>query len=143
MRLWQGFATAGLIIALTNTAWLYARHHQPDSLSPEDRLEIQQLYAYYARDVDSGSRRNASWMYTEDGVWDVEGMRVEGKEDLEEWYASVPPGVSKNGIRHFSTNLILVPSDEGVRGSAYMMGWSARQRAGPSRSPCSANTRTC
>src|SRR5258706_33260 len=38
-------------------------------LSPEDYIEIQQIYGMYARDVDPGSVRVASWMFTDDAVW--------------------------------------------------------------------------
>ena len=99
-------------------------------LSPEDYLEIQQLYSYYARDVDSGTQRDASWMYTDDGVWDVQGQRFAGREALKKFYVSTPPGMTRNGVRHFSTNLVLVPTQEGARGFRLHDGARAAKREG-------------
>lgn len=132
MRMWKAISVLAMVLSVVNIAWLAARDREPANfLSPEDYLEIQQLYAYYARDVDSGSQRDASWMYTDDGVWDVEGMKWVGREQLKQHYTTMPPGVSKNGIRHFSTNLILVPTENGVRGSAYMVALERKTEGGP------------
>jgi hypothetical protein len=125
-------ALAALAIAIANSAWLYAQQRKlPSMLPPEDYLEIQQLYGYYARDVDSGTQRDASWMYTDDGLWDVQGTRIVGKEALKKWYAVTPPGMTKGGVRHFSTNLVLVPTAEGARGSAYMIAVERKSKGGP------------
>jgi hypothetical protein len=129
MKVWKLLTLAAVALALTNTAWLYAQQRKlPSMLSPEDYLEIQQLYSYYARDVDSGTQRDASWMYTDDGVWDVEGQRHVGREALKKFYVATPPGMTRNGVRHFSTNLVLVPTQEGARGSAYMMALERRSQ---------------
>jgi hypothetical protein len=58
-------------------------------------------------------------------------LRWSGIEALKEHYTTKPPGVSRNGIRHFSTNLILVPTGEGVRGSIYMLGVERAEEGGP------------
>ena len=127
MRIWKYLTCMAVALAAVNTVWLYGQQSRlPGMLSPEDYLEIQQLYSYYARDVDSGSQRSAAWMYTDDGVWDVGGTRIVGREALEEFYGSAPPGVTRNGVRHFSTNLVLVPTEEGARGSAYMLALERR-----------------
>ena len=129
MRFWKYLSCAAVGLAVMNTVWLYGQHSRlPSMLSPEDYLEIQQLYSYYARDVDSGTQRDASWMYTDDGVWDLGGTRFVGKAALEEFYANVPPGMMRNGVRHFSTNLVLVPTEEGARGSAYMLALERESR---------------
>ena len=76
MKAWKWLSVVALALAVLNTAWLYAQQRKlPSMLSPEDYLEIQQLYSYYARDVDSGTMRDASWMYTDDGVWDLGATR--------------------------------------------------------------------
>ncbi len=129
MKLWKSLTFVAVAIAVANTAWLYAQQRKlPSMLAPEDYLEIQQLYSYYARDVDSGTMRDASWMYTDDGVWDVGGQRVVGREALKKFYVATPPGMAKNGVRHFSTNIVLVPTQEGARGSAYMMALERRSQ---------------
>ena len=130
MKLWKALSCAAVVLAAMNTVWLYGQQSRLASMLPaEDYLEIQQLYSYYARDVDSGTQRDASWMYTDDGVWDVQGTRIVGREALQEFYRNVPPGVTRNGVRHFSTNLVLVPTEEGARGSAYMLALERRSEA--------------
>ena len=129
MKAWKWMSGVAVALAVLNTAWLYAQQRKlPSMLSPEDYLEIQQLYSYYARDVDSGTMRDASWMYTEDGVWNVENQKFVGTEALKKFYMSTPPGMTRNGVRHFSTNLVLVPTAEGARGSAYMMALERRSQ---------------
>ena len=131
MRFWKYLSCAAVGLAVMNTVWLYGQQSRlPGMLAPEDYLEIQQLYSYYARDVDSGTQRDASWMYTDDGVWDLGGTRFVGKAALEEFYANVPPGMARNGVRHFSTNLVLVPTAEGARGSAYMLALERKSQDG-------------
>jgi hypothetical protein len=132
MQLWKWMSVVAVAITALNTAWLYAQQRKlPSMLSPADYLEIQQLYSYYARDVDSGTQRDASWMYTDDGVWDVNGQKIVGREALKKFYVSTPPGMTRNGVRHFSTNLVLVPTGDGARGSAYMMALERKSRETP------------
>ena len=84
MKLWKCLSCLAVALAVSNTVWLYGQQSGlPSMLSPEDYLEIQQLYSYYARDVDSGTQRDASWMYTDDGVWDLGGNRIVGREAVE------------------------------------------------------------
>ena len=127
MKLWKALSCVAVALAAMNTVWLHGQQSRlPSMLPPEDYLEIQQLYSYYARDVDSGTQRSASWMYTDDGVWDVGGTRIVGREALDDFYRDTPPGMTRNGVRHFSTNLVLVPTEEGARGSAYMLALERR-----------------
>src|SRR5947207_405770 len=67
---------AGALVALISVAVTRALDAKPTRragsnvlLSPEDYIEIEQLYGMYARDNDPGSMRDASWMFTKDGVW--------------------------------------------------------------------------
>src|SRR5262245_24805979 len=122
MRVWKLIVVAALAVAVADTVWLGAQRRKlPPMLPPADYLEIQQLYAYYSRDVNSGTQRDASWTYTDDGVWDSGAARIAGKAALREWYRSVPQGMTKNGVRDFMSNLVLVPTAEGARGSIYML----------------------
>ena len=132
MQLWKILSCVSIIIAGVNSAWLYGQQSRLQTMrSPEDYLEIQQLYSYDARDVDSGTQRDASWMYTDDDVWDLGRTKIVGKEALKEFCSTIPPGVSRNGVRHFSTNLVLVPTEEGARASAYMMALEKKSREMP------------
>ncbi|MGE0392839.1 MAG: nuclear transport factor 2 family protein [Vicinamibacterales bacterium] len=134
MRVGRAVAVVALMVASSAATWMYAEAQQrklPALLSPADHLEILQLYGYYARDVDSGSQRAASWMYTEDGVWDVEGTRYVGAAALAKYYANVHETHKDGGLRHFATNPVVVPSEEGARGSIYMVQLSRKVKDGP------------
>jgi hypothetical protein len=117
---------------LAGTTWIYAQQRRPGShvlLSPEDYMEIQQLYGFYARDVDPGSKRNAAWMFVDDGVAQMGTRRYTGQE-LKDFYAQVPKNQSA-GIRHFNTTYVIVGTPEGARGSSYMMGVERRGEGKP------------
>jgi hypothetical protein len=114
------------------TTWIYAQQRRPGShvlLSPEDYMEIQQLYGFYTRDVDPGSTRNASWMFTDDAVAQMGTRRYTGQE-LKDFYAQVPKNQSA-GVRHFNSTYVIVGTPEGARGSSYMMQVERRTDKGP------------
>jgi hypothetical protein len=94
-------------------------------ISPQDYLEISQLYGLYARDVDPGSPRDASWLVTEDGSFtSVSATGVastfEGREALREFYQSVR-ATQSTGTRHYNTTYVIQRTDEGALASGYML----------------------
>jgi len=114
------------------TTWIYAQQRKPGShvlLSADDYIEIHQLYSFYARDVDPGSTRNASWMFTDDAVAQMGTRRYTGPE-LKDFYAQVPRNQSA-GVRHFNSTYVIVGTPEGARGSSYMMQVERRAEKGP------------
>jgi hypothetical protein len=134
MRIVKAALVLGLVAAASGTTWMYAQQQAknlPKMLAPDDYLEITQLYGYYARDVDSGSQRGASWMYTEDGVWDVSGTRYVGAKALKDYYENVHKTHLDGGLRHFATTPVIVPTAEGARGSLYMVQISRQKKDGP------------
>src|ERR1700730_8804056 len=77
-----GHFWAGALVALIAVFSMHAldahsakRSASQVLLSPEDYIEIQQLYGMYARDVDPGSVRDASWMFTSDAVVNIAGVK--------------------------------------------------------------------
>lgn len=103
------------------------------SLSVEDYNEITQLYGFYARDVDPGSVRNASWMFTDDGVFRnlaVAEMTHAGKEALHRFYEQVRDEQSA-GVRHFNSTYVIVGTAEGARSSGYMFTAERLEPGGP------------
>lgn len=121
------------VVVTAGATWMYAQQSRPGShvlLSPEDYIEIHQLYSYYARDVDPGSKRSASWMFVDDGVADMGGRRYHGRKELDVFYADVPKRQS-SGVRHFNSTYVVVGTPEGARGSSYMMQVERRKEGGP------------
>lgn len=118
--------------SVAGTTWIYAQQRRPGShvlLSPEDYIEIHQLYSFYTRDVDPGSKRNPAWMFTEDGVAQMGTRRYTGQE-LKDFYAQVPKRQSA-GVRHFNSAYVIVGTPEGARGSSYMLQVERREKEKP------------
>ena len=68
------FVVVILMLAASGTTWMLAQQQRTsDMLSPEDYLEIRQMYYLYAHDVDPGSEHDASWMFAEDGSFSSGG----------------------------------------------------------------------
>ena len=102
-------------------------------LSPEDYIEIQQLYAMYARDVDPGSVRDASWMFTRDAVAMISGQKpLTTPEEFKKFYQNVRDTQAKGGgVRHFNSSFVIVGMPDGTaRGSSYMVGVETKAKGG-------------
>ena len=130
MRKLSVLFVAAQVVILSSAAWLYAQQQKklPSMLPPADHLEILQLYGYYARDVGSGTRRAAGWMYTDDGVFDTGSPRK--GQAMRDGYVNLQK-TRKAGIRHFATNPVIVPTAEGARASIYMMQVEREKKDGP------------
>jgi hypothetical protein len=133
-----GYFVAGAIAAVIAGAALKtmdAQAARPSTsltqLSPEDYIEIQQLYGMYARDVDPGSARDASWMFTKDATAVMDSYKtVKGADAIKDWYLDVQKK-QRNGVRHFNSSYVIVGTpDGGARGSSYMMQVSRKSADG-------------
>lgn len=132
MRTLKSLLALGVVIATMFGTWAYAQQRRAASpmLSPQDYLEIQQLYGYYTRDVDPGSQQDASWLYTPDGVFENRGRKTTGEKELKEFYERVRKNQAF-GIRHVNSNFLLTPTPEGAKGTAYMIQVEQRDAAKP------------
>ena len=126
-----------LLVAVTaavvgGAVWIHAqRKPGTPTLSPQDTLEIQQLYGYYTRDVDPGSERDASWLFTSDGTFETpQGLKLSGQQQLKEFYEDLRKRQSF-GIRHLNSNFLLHATQEGARGTAYMIQVERRDASKP------------
>ncbi len=88
------------------------------TLTPQDYVEIQQLYARYAHGIDSHAEGGAAYAdtYTDDGVLDVGSRRFEGRAALIE--LAKPPGDPT--LVHVISNVMIEPSAAGARTVANM-----------------------
>jgi hypothetical protein len=112
--------------------WVYAQQKAASGmLSPQDYIEIQQLYGYYTRDVDPGSPRDASWLFAADGSFETpNGQKYTGEKELKEFYEQLRKRQSF-GIRHLNSNFLLHATPEGARGTAYMIQVERRDASKP------------
>jgi hypothetical protein len=143
------YFVAGALVALvaSTTTWFLmarpsaatppaTRHASHVLLSPEDYIEIQQLMSFYARDVDPGSVRDASWMFAKDAVASVGATPLASPEELKRFYTGVKDGAfgggNLGGVRHFNSSYVIVGTpDGGARGSSYMLQVERRTEGGP------------
>jgi hypothetical protein len=141
---------AGALVALISSAATHALDAKASTstkkpimkgshvnLSPEDYIEIMQLISEYPRDVDPGSVRDASWMFTKDARSVIAGAPMTKPEDFKNFYGSLiaekTGQARKGGDRHFNTSYVIVGLPDGTaRGSSYMMQVSIK---GPGQKP--------
>ena len=106
------------------------------NLSPEDYIEIEHLISEYPRDVDPGSARDASWMFTPDARSVIAGAPMVKPADFKNFYGSLVNAngqATMGGNRHFNSSYVIVGMPDGTaRGSSYMMGISIK---GPGQKP--------
>jgi len=110
-----------LMMAGVILGWSVAQSAATPGLSPEDHVEIQELYAKYARAYDSNEGNGEAWAdtFTEDGVFTYGERRAVGRKELAAYSNSRPQTGPK--IQHWTNGLILRPTPEGATASMYIM----------------------
>lgn len=89
---------------------------QGGSLSADDYIEIQQLYAKYAQTLDLGDAEGWANTFTPDGVF---GESV-GHEQLRA-FADGFMGNFDGAARHWNSQLVITPTADGASGSCYLL----------------------
>ena len=90
------------------------------TLSAEDYIDIQQLYARYNHLIDSGDAEGYAALFTPDGSFNTN----KGHDAL---VAFIKNRTGVN-LRHWNTNLVITPSPDGVRGTVYLMFLNVAER---------------
>jgi len=132
---------AGALVALISSYTTHQLNAKPGimkgthvNLAPEDYIEILALQSEYPRDVDPGSARDASWMFTKDARSVITGYPMVRPQDFKNFYGALvaPDGqATKGGNRHFNMSPIIVGLPDGTaRGSSMMMGVSVKEPGG-------------
>ncbi len=86
-----------------------------------DRIQIEDLLVRYYTDMTSGSAHNLAQYYTEDAVFDVNGMVSKGREAIQKVYEGVGSGaVSPGGTFHMLLNNPII-SVEGDTAKAWVI----------------------
>jgi hypothetical protein len=96
-------------------------------LGAKDYNEVSQLYALYAIDVDPGSPRNASWLFTDDGEFfcpapscGASTLDVKGRDNLDQFYEGVRQRQAA-GTRHFNTTFAMTKTQAGATSTGYLL----------------------
>lgn len=99
-----------LLSSLLTAAPALAQGH--GSLTTQDYIDIQQLYARYNVAIDTGNAEAYADTFTADGAFNT----FNGREAL----LGFARGYKGLNSRHWNTNLVITPSPEGAKGSVYL-----------------------
>ena len=102
-----------LVVAFVGVASSYAQQGGSDSLTAEDYVDIQQLYARYNHAIDNGEVDAYVALYSPDGSFND----FTGHDGLRTFMNSRTGGTR----RHWNTNLVITPTPEGASGAVYLM----------------------
>ena len=89
---------------------------QSGSLSAQDYIEIQQLYAKYAHALDLGDAEGWANTFTPDGVFGESKGHDQLKAFAEGFMESFD-----GAARHWNSQLVITPTASGAHGSCYLL----------------------
>jgi hypothetical protein len=90
---------------------------QAATLTTQDYIDIEQLYAQYNQAIDTGDAQGWAATFTADGVFN----RFSGKDALAGFVNQWREKMNGANRRHWNTNLRIVGTPEGANGSVYLM----------------------
>ena len=89
-------------------------------ITPQDYMEIQQLYAKYYQSYDSGDPDAWASVFTPDGNFNG----TKGTEALKNVIRNGP--AKGTNVRHWMSNLLLIPIDDAVQAKVYVLQFDTR-----------------
>jgi hypothetical protein len=102
-----------LLLVLGGVTWSSAQQGRSSSLTAQDYIDIQQLYAAYNNAFDGGRAEAYAQLFTPDGTFN----------DLTGHDALVAFVTRQRGStqRHWNSNLTITGTPEGASGSVYLL----------------------
>lgn len=88
-----------------------------EGLSPQDYMEIQQLYAHYNKAIDSGDAEAYAATFTPDGVFNT----YNGHDELVGFINRYVETMNGKLRRHWNTNLVIDGDGKTANGFVYLM----------------------
>lgn len=119
MRNWRVGIVLALAVAVSAAAFAAQK---AKALTALDYAEIQQLYIHYNYGIDTHAENGMMWAKTfvADGVFEVVGsQKIQGTGKLAEFAKLKPGAPPPDAPHHFATNIMIEPSGDGAKGSAY------------------------
>jgi len=86
------------------------------ALTAQDLVDIQQLYAKYNWTLDAGDAEGYASTFTPDGVFN----NNVGHDAIVKFAETFHGGMGAR-VRHWNTNLMIVPTPEGAHGQVYLV----------------------
>ena len=107
---------AGLLVAMAWAAMPMAAQQAARTMTPEDFIEIQQLYARYNWTIDAGDSQGYASTFTTDGVFNGNV----GHDAIVKFADGFHAGLGAH-VRHWNTNLMIQPAADGASGQVYLV----------------------
>jgi SnoaL-like domain len=132
MAMWKkALMATGLSLAVLTGALVYAQQQRAvPALSPQDYMEIQQLYALYAKTADLADGKGYAGTFTPDGEF-VSGRAPQNGQG--DWIRTTSKGTdslirtgSTGGLRHNFINIHVTRTAEGADATCYLLMYTAR-----------------
>ena len=115
MRIRRMLALVGIVM-FTGCAWVAAQTAGGKTLTTQDLVDIQQLYARYNWTLDAGDAEGYASTFTPDGVFN----NNVGHDAIVKFANTFHAGLGAH-VRHWNTNLMILPSAEGASGQVYLV----------------------
>ena len=103
------------IVLVCGSALAYAQKAAA-ALTAQDFVEIQQLYAKYNWTLDAGDAEGYASTFTADGVFN----NNVGHDAIVKFAETFHSGLGAH-VRHWNTNLMILPTAEGAHGQVYLV----------------------
>jgi hypothetical protein len=110
-----GLAAIALVIGAF--AFMNAQPHKWSTLTADDYIEIQQLYARYNMAIDSGDAEGYAATFTPDGVFNT----FKGHDALVGFINTWKEKMKGGNMRHWNTNLAISGTPDGASGAVYLL----------------------
>lgn len=105
-----------LFVTVGCLTWAVAQQRKA-SLTGDDYIEIQQLYARYNNAIDSGDAEAWAATFVPDGVFNT----FNGHDALVGFVNNWRDNLKGTNRRHWNSNLVITPSPDGATGSVYLL----------------------
>jgi hypothetical protein len=115
MRMRNALALVGIALVSAST-WVVAQTGAAKSLTAQDLVDIQQLYAKYNWALDSGDSEGYASTFTPDGVFNANV----GHDAIVKFADTFHAGLGSH-VRHWNTNLMILPTANGASGQVYLV----------------------
>jgi hypothetical protein len=104
------------IAIVSGSTFAAAQQPPAGTLTAQDLVDIQQLYAKYNWALDAGDSQGYAATFTPDGVFNTNV----GHDAIVKFADTFHAGLGSH-VRHWNTNLLILPSATGATGQVYLV----------------------
>jgi hypothetical protein len=115
MRTRRILALVGVAV-VSGSTWAGAQTAGNKTLTAQDFVDIQQLYAKYNWSLDAGDAEGYASTFTPDGAFN----NNVGHDAIVKFANTFHAGLGAH-VRHWNTNLMILPTSEGASGQVYLV----------------------